>query len=177
MARLRDGDNDASAQVFRRFTHRLVALARLHLNGRVRQKVDPEDVLQSVFKSFFLRHAQGRPDGWGWDSLWSLLAVITASKCGRCARWFHAGRRDVRAEVPEACGQHESGVILAFAADPSPAEAVMVSELVEGLLRDLGQRDGEILTLALQGHTGDEISDRLARSAQSTGCCSASRSA
>jgi RNA polymerase sigma-70 factor (ECF subfamily) len=163
MARLRDGDDDAAAQIFRRFTHRLIALARAHLDGRLRQKVDPEDVLQSVFKSFFLRHAEGELALGGWDGLWALLAVITARKCGRCARRFRAARRDVNAEVAAAASADESGVIEAFSDDPSPEEATMLSELVEQLLRDLGRRDGEILTLALQGYSAAEISARLDR--------------
>jgi RNA polymerase sigma-70 factor (ECF subfamily) len=39
----------------------------------------------------------------------------------------------------------------------------MLSEAVEQLLRDLGQRDGEILTLALQGYSAAEISEQLGR--------------
>jgi RNA polymerase sigma-70 factor (ECF subfamily) len=162
MARLRAGDDAAAAQVFRRFTHRLIGLARAHLDSRLRQKVDPEDVLQSVFKSFFLRHAEGKLAVGGWDDLWSLLALITARKCGRCAQYFRTGRRDVTAEVA-AAGADESGVIEAFSDDPSPAEAAMLSEVVEQLLRDLGQRDGDILTLALQGYSAAEISEQLGR--------------
>jgi RNA polymerase sigma-70 factor (ECF subfamily) len=159
MARLRVGDDEAAATIFHRFTHRLVALARLHIDSRVRQKIDPEDVLQSVYRSFFLRHAQGKLSLAGWDSLWALLALITARKCGRCVRRFHAARRDVKTEV----AADESGVIEAFTDQPSPVEAVMLSEVVEQLLRDLGQRDGEILTLALQGYSAAEISDQLGR--------------
>jgi RNA polymerase sigma-70 factor (ECF subfamily) len=165
MARLRGGDDDAAAQVFRRFTHRLIALARAHLDSHVRQKVDPEDVLQSVYRSFFLRCEQGRLDLGGWDSLWSLLTVITTRKCGRWARKFHAGCRDVNAEVPAAASD-ESGLVAVFADDPSPAEAAMLSEVVEQLLRHLGQRDGAILTLALQGYSAAEISEQLGRPAR-----------
>jgi RNA polymerase sigma-70 factor (ECF subfamily) len=160
MARLRAGDHAAAEQVFRRFTHRLIALARAHLDSRVRQKVDPEDVLQSVYKSFFLRCEQGKLHLGGWDSLWAVLTVITTRKCGRWATKFYTGRRNVSAEVPTG---DESGVVELFSEDPSPAEAAMLSELVEQLLRDLGERDGAILTLALQGYSGAEISEQLGR--------------
>jgi RNA polymerase sigma-70 factor (ECF subfamily) len=166
MARLRAGDDDAAARVFRRFTHRLMALARARLGGRLRQKVDPEDVLQSVYKSFFLRHAEGQLEVAGWDSLWSLLALITARKCGRWAEHFRAGRRDLRAEVAVVGRADESGVIEAFSADPSPAEAAMLSEVMEQLLRDLDERDRTILTLALQGSSAPEISEQLDRPAR-----------
>jgi RNA polymerase sigma-70 factor (ECF subfamily) len=159
MARLEAGDETAPAEVLRRFTHRLIALARLRLDARLRQKVDPEDVLQSVYKSFFLRHAEGSLRLYNWQSLWAVLAVITARKCGRWAQRFGTQQRDLNAEVP---GGPAAGWEV-FSGEPSPEEAVQLSELVEGLLRELGQRDGEILTLALQGHSADEISDRLDR--------------
>jgi DNA-directed RNA polymerase specialized sigma24 family protein len=89
--------------------------------------------------------------------------VITVRKCGRWARHFRTGGRDVGSERPAAGGSNESSVVELFAEEPSPAEAVMMTELVEKLLRDLGQRDAEILTLALQGHGAAEISDRLGR--------------
>jgi hypothetical protein len=38
MTRLNAGDSAAAAQVVQRFTHRLIALARLRLDARVRQK-------------------------------------------------------------------------------------------------------------------------------------------
>jgi RNA polymerase sigma-70 factor (ECF subfamily) len=163
MGRLRAGDSDAAAQVFRRFTHRLISLARAHLDSRLRQKLDPEDVLQSVYKSFFRRYEQGALDLGGWDGLWALLALITARKCGRWAQHFRAQRRDVTAEVSTAGSADESGVVEAFSAEPSPEEAVMLTEVVLVLLRDLGERDGEILTLALQGHSAAEISEKLGR--------------
>jgi RNA polymerase sigma-70 factor (ECF subfamily) len=103
----------------------------------------------------------------GWDGLWALLAPITARKCGRCARHFHAARRDVSAEVAEVAGQgDEAGVVEAFDDEPSPAEAAMLSEVVEQLHRGLGPRDGAILTLALQGYSAAEISSQLARPAR-----------
>src|SRR5437762_3488388 len=82
MERLRLGDERAAQQIFERFAHRLMGLARTRLSGGLRQKVDPEDVMQSVFKSFFRRHAEAQFDLSGWDSLWALLTVITLRKSG-----------------------------------------------------------------------------------------------
>src|SRR5262249_58687579 len=85
MGRLRAGDQAAAAEVFRRFANRLIGLARTHLDRRLRQKVDPEDVMQSALKSFFVRHADGEFDLTGWDSLWSLLVGIPLRKGGHHA--------------------------------------------------------------------------------------------
>jgi RNA polymerase sigma-70 factor (ECF subfamily) len=163
MHRLRAGD-EAAAEVFHRFAGRLIALARTHLDGRLRQKVDPEDVLQSVYKSFFLRHAQGQLNPHDWDSLWSLLTVITVRKCGRWRERFQAGRRDVHAEVAlQAPADESGGGWEALAGDPTPSEAAVLAETVEELPRGLEGRDRDIVALTLQGYTAAEISAQLRR--------------
>ena len=67
MARLRAGEDAAAREVFERFAGRLVALARRRCNRLLARKVDPEDVVQSAYKSFFVRHRAGtRPPGFRW---------------------------------------------------------------------------------------------------------------
>src|SRR5438552_8618864 len=101
MARLRVGDNDAATQVFNRFANRLIELARRRLNPQIRQKLDAEDVLQSVFRSFFAHQAAGQLTGLeSWDNLWAWLVVITMRECGRRINYFHTASRDVQREVP-----------------------------------------------------------------------------
>jgi RNA polymerase sigma-70 factor (ECF subfamily) len=164
MARLRAGDQAAAAVVFHRFARQLIDLARLHLDTQIRQKVDPEDVTQSVYKSFFLRHAEGQYRLANWDSLWGLLTVITLRKCGRWQEHFHTQGRDVDAEVSlRPAGDGSGGGWEALAREPSPAEAAMLTETVEKLLGDLEGRDREIVALGLQGYSKAEISDRLGR--------------
>src|SRR5205814_9988661 len=84
---------DARA-AFERFTCRLVALARGHLDGRLRTRVDPEDVVQSVYKSFLLRYGVEKLAGKDEDELWALLTRITLRKCADRARYYRAERRD-----------------------------------------------------------------------------------
>ena len=98
MVRLQAGDDQAAAAVVHRFTHRLIALARGRLDADC-ARVDPEDVLQSVFKSFFLRQADGRLTLENWQALWAVLAAITVHKCGRWAKHFHSLERDLADEV------------------------------------------------------------------------------
>jgi RNA polymerase sigma-70 factor (ECF subfamily) len=164
MARLRAGDEAAAATVFHRFAQRLIELARARLDTRMRQKVDPEDVAQSVYKSFFLRHAEVQFELANWDSLWGLLTVIAVRKCGRWHAHFHTQGRDVAAEVSVRPAGDDSGSGWeALAREPSPAETTMLAETVEQLLGELEGRDREIVALGLQGYTAVEIRDRLAR--------------
>ena len=52
MVRLRAGDPDAASVIFHGFVRRLIGLARTKLDAALQNKVDAEDVAQSVFKSF-----------------------------------------------------------------------------------------------------------------------------
>jgi RNA polymerase sigma-70 factor (ECF subfamily) len=160
MTRLRSGDAAAAAVVFHRFARRLIGLARVHLDGRVRQKIDPEDVLQSVYKSFFLRHAAGHFDLGGWDGLWALLTLITIRKCGRVNRYFRSAGR---AAETGGLASDDSGGWEALASDPSPAEVAMLTELVHGLLGDLPERDRPVVALSLQGYSVAEVSAQVDR--------------
>ena len=161
MARLRTGDNDAATRVFNRFANRLIELARRRLAPEVRQKLDPEDVLQSVFRSFFAHQAAGEiKDLEGWDSLWSWLVVITLRKCGKRMDYFFSERRDVHREIPvELPDEDEADSDSGHSSDePTPSEAAMLTETVEQLMSRFEGRHRQILTLILQGHLVREIS-------------------
>lgn len=161
--RLRAGDEEAAAAVFRRFTGRLVALARSRLDTVMRAKVDPESVVQSALGSFFRREADRPFELDGWDGLWGLLARITLRKCGRRVEYFRAARRDVRREIGPPAADDSGPSWEALAREPTPPEAAVLAETVEGLLDGLEGRDREIVVLALQGHTAPEISGQLDR--------------
>jgi RNA polymerase sigma-70 factor (ECF subfamily) len=158
MTRVRAGDQDATTQVFQRFAHRLLALARSRLDGLTRQKIDPDDVLQSVFRSFFTRLADDQWDLENWDNLWGLLAQITVRKCGHRVEYFRAARRDIQREVPAGPSTDSSAPGLdPAAADPTPSAVAMLAETVENLLGHLEARDRRIVELSLQGYTNVEI--------------------
>ncbi len=165
MVRLRSGEDAAAREVFERFAGRLVALARRRFSRVIAQKVDPEDVVQSAYKSFFVRHRAGKLDVGDWDGLWNLLILITLRKCADRAEYFHADRRDAAREaivtdLNERLGQPW---LVALDREPRPEEAVILAETVDLLFRDLSAHERPILELSLQGFTAPEISVRLGR--------------
>jgi RNA polymerase sigma-70 factor, ECF subfamily len=156
MSGLAAGQSLAAEEVFARFAHRLVALARVRLSGVIRQKEDPDDIVQSVFKSFFARHQQ---ESWtlnSWESVWALLSVITLRKCGHRLAYYGRAGRDVRNEVVFAGEARPAWE--AVASGPTPEQAYILTETLEALMRDLEQHEREMLTLTLQGDTVAEIS-------------------
>jgi RNA polymerase sigma-70 factor, ECF subfamily len=168
LARLNAGDDESARQLLGLFTNRLIGLARKELDSRIRQKVDPEDVLQSVFRSFFRRQAESEFELQGWDRLWLLLAAITINKCHRWNRHFRTKSRDVSHEVSmnpqndDAESGHE-----ALADDPTPEEVVLLTELVEKLLNGLPEKSRPILALALEGCAVPQIIEQTGRSQRS----------
>jgi RNA polymerase sigma-70 factor (ECF subfamily) len=163
MARLRAGDEAAAEEVFRRFTQRLIGLARQHLDQQIRHKLDPEDVLQSVYRSFFRRQAEGHYDLDSWEGLWGMLTVITVRKCGHRVKYYRAARRDVQREVAPAVSDTLGPDWEALAREPTPSAAALLAETVEQLLRGLSEREREVVALGLCGYTPAEISPRVGR--------------
>lgn len=157
MQRLKAGDDAAASEAFSRFASRLLGLARSRLAARLRTKVDPEDVVQSAYKSFFLRQRAGELEVAGWDSMWGLLTVITLRKCADRAAYYGASKRAVSREA-------EALPADALNREPQPEEALMLAETVEELFATLnGPEERAILELSLQGCSALEISQQLGR--------------
>lgn len=169
MDRLRAGDDQAAAAVFVRFAQRLVGLARTRLSPKMAAKVDPEDVVQSAYKSFFVRQREGELEIGNWDSLWGLLTLITLRKCADRAAYYGAEKRDVKREqAPAADTASTVPGDWALDREPRPEEAVVLTETVESLFTHMDDPDERaILELSLQGYTALEISEKLQRAERS----------
>lgn len=168
LQQLNAGESLAAEMVFRRFSGQLIELAQQRLGWRLRRKLDPEDVVQSAFHSFFRMQAADELAFENWDALWGLLSLITIRKCGHRIEHFQAACRDVgreRSAVLRAADVEASRADWeAVAQQPSPSQAAMLTEAIDELLRPLDDRDRRIVTLALQGSTVPEISEEIGRS-------------
>ncbi len=158
---LRRGDEDAASEVFRRFARRLIALARNQLDSWIRTRVEPEDVVQSVFRSFFTRFETGQFHLGNWDNLWAVLTLITLRKCANRLEFWQAAKRDLQREVNLA--QPSDLLTKALARDPTPLEAAILSETVELLMKKMPEQDRAILSLHLQGCDIAAISAQVGR--------------
>jgi RNA polymerase sigma-70 factor (ECF subfamily) len=152
---------------FERFTRRLIGLARNHIDASLRHKVDLEDVVQSAYKSFFLRYGDGALAAEGWDGLWGLLTVITMRKCVDRARYLRAECRDVGREVAAKESDSSWGWNEAVGREPTPDEAAVLAETVAGVLRELDTDERAVIELSLQGYSTTEISEQLGRAERS----------
>lgn len=165
MTQLRAGDDTAAARLFHQFHQRLRALAHKRLAPRIRQKVDPDDVLQSVYKSFFHRYEQGQFQLEDWDSLWSLLTLITIRKCSGRAEYFLAASRTVQRETAGAQSSPDGSKCgwQPVSEEPTPEEAACLTETLEQVMRGMEAWECHIVTLSLQGYSIEEISQEVGR--------------
>jgi RNA polymerase sigma factor (sigma-70 family) len=161
--------SSADRAEFDRFTRRLVGLARRHLHERLQHKIDPEDVVQSAYKSFIDRYGaeDARPIEQGPDGLWSLLTLITLRKCADRIRYHKAERRDIAREAAAPSGEEPEPWRDAAGREPTPEHAATLAEIVEQLLRDLSPAERPIVEMSLQGYSTQEISEHLGRAERS----------
>jgi RNA polymerase sigma-70 factor (ECF subfamily) len=163
-----DGAGEDARRIFECFTRRLIGLARGHLDTRLRHKIDPEDVVQSAYKSFFLRYREGALASEGWDGLWGLLTLITLRKCADRVRYHRAECRDLSREAAAPAGAPEAEPWSEAAGrEPTPEQAVALAETVERLLRGLDGDERPVVELSLQGYSTQEISEQLGRAERS----------
>jgi RNA polymerase sigma-70 factor (ECF subfamily) len=91
-------DNEANQKLFEQYSQRLVRLAGNHIHPALIKRFDGEDVVQSVFRTYFRRQDAGEFAIEHTQQLWKLLVTITLCKTRSYARRHTADRRDARAE-------------------------------------------------------------------------------
>jgi RNA polymerase sigma-70 factor, ECF subfamily len=156
------GDQDAARELYDRYFRRLLGLARSRLDGLARQKVDAEDVVQSAFKSFFVRLEDGQFSLDESGDVWPLLVRITLRKCGhKLEHWSAACRDTNRDATPSPSPDDSHAVWEPIARGPSPLEGVIFAETVERLLAGFEPRDATIVSLRVQGATEREIGTQV----------------
>jgi RNA polymerase sigma factor (sigma-70 family) len=161
--RLQGGDEQAAREVFDRYLRRLVALARSRLSDRLQQKVDADDIVQSAFRSFFVRARDGQYVIERSGDLWSLLASITRNKLLKKAEHFRQQKRDLQRDLALTVSD-DSSCDQAFIIEPTIEEAAALSDEVEFLMRGLAPRQRTMLELRLQGRSIPQIADTVERS-------------
>jgi RNA polymerase sigma-70 factor (ECF subfamily) len=153
---LRAGDPRAAEAIFDRYARQLVRLADRQLGRKLAGRLDGEDVVQSVFRTFFRRTAAGEFEVDASDQLWRLLVTITLRKARTKGRFHTAAARDAGAEAGIDPGEFE-----AAARDPGPDEAATLVDQIEALLRGLPPLYARLLDLKLQGHSVTDIAANL----------------
>jgi len=120
--------------------------------------------VQSVYRSFFTNVREGRYDVESGRDLWQLLVTITLHKVHDQLDRFSAGKWAIERELN--FGSEDSLFGLQahmLARDPSPVEALALTEAVEHVMRGLHPVQRRMLEMRLQGYNLEEIAGETQR--------------
>lgn len=152
-----DGNEEAFGKIFERYADKLCRLARSRISERLSARIEAEDVVQSVFRTFFGRVQQHRFTFKEQDDLWKLLVSMTLNKLRNKVDFHTAAKRDVSAEKPIGGSSTSPSAFDVDGETPSPAAVVAFVDLLEHFMNELRDNDRKILELKLQDLTQEEI--------------------
>ena len=158
--RCRQGDGGAARELFDRYVDRLVAVARRRLSRPITSRVDPEDVVQSVFRTFFGRLRAGQFHLDQQNDLCKLLVRITVNKALQQVAFQKAAKRDPAQEAHTGDPDQDQ-VLELLAREPAPEEAVAFLDQLEHFLTQLDPQERRILEMRLQGYSNEDICQEL----------------
>jgi RNA polymerase sigma-70 factor (ECF subfamily) len=164
LQRIVTGEPGFEREIVNRYTQRLLALARQGLPDRLRRRLDPDDVLQSVYRSFFRRFNQGEFSFAESHDVWRLLAVMTYHKVQYSVRHHQRGRRDVRREIAGSLGNIDRAGMRSSEAEPGPHDVSTLFDCLENLLHELPELYRDIVVQRLEGASIAEIAATVNRS-------------
>ncbi|MCI0700906.1 MAG: sigma-70 family RNA polymerase sigma factor [Planctomycetia bacterium] len=152
------GDEAAATNLYLRYAHRLRALARQYCTPNFSSRFDPDDVVQSVFRAFFLgarrQVYQVPPQG----ELWGLLMVLAINKVRTLVGFHQAEKRAVSqtTSIPD-LDSHP-----ATATDDSAAAFLRM--VMEEQMAALPESNRVIIKLRTEGYEVGEIARQTGRS-------------
>lgn len=163
MGRLDDSeylsDNDEHALVVDKYSRSLLAVARQQLPTRLQKRVDPEDIVQSVYRSFFRRLNAGEFHFEESHDVWKLLAVMTYNKVNNTVKFHGRQRRDVRRESDAPNGKLAQSP--AQRIEVSAEDVAVLVECLENLMVKLPAEYKDVVVMRLKGYSIAEIATEV----------------
>jgi RNA polymerase sigma-70 factor (ECF subfamily) len=163
LRRFRGGQPDAATELYLRYAERLRALAAGQVAPDLAPRLDPDDIVQSVFRTFFRRAAQGQYDVPEGEDLWKLFLIIALHKIRSAARFHRAGKRDVGATDTGLSEARNGDALVA----PDEMALATLRMVVDELLGGLPPSMRAIVELRIEEREVEEIAQRTQRSRRS----------
>src|SRR5262245_28835758 len=157
--RCRAGDQDAARVLFDSFVERLLPLARRRISQRLASRVDAEDIVQSVFRTFFARLKEDQFEIENHDDLFRLLVRITVHKTLRQIAHHRAAKRNPGQEMGQSDSAHEQ-LLQLLTSEPTPEATVSFLDQLEHFMQQMPEADRRILELRMEGFSTDEIAQK-----------------
>jgi RNA polymerase sigma-70 factor (ECF subfamily) len=158
LRRYRSGDENAATSLYRRYAARLRALAREYCPPHYAGRFDADDVVQSVFRTFFQGTRRGSYDVPGEGELWGLLMVLTLNKIRSLVEYHRAGKRAV----------HQTASLVNFDRHPAPttddSALALLKMVLDEQLAGLPESNRDIVRMRIEGYEVAEIAGQTGRS-------------
>ena len=159
IGRVRAGDEEAAAEIVRRYEPAIRRAARIRLvDSRLQRLFDSADISQSVFGSFFVRAALGQYELEGPEQLLKLLVTMSRKKLADHVRQLRAARRDYRRETVTP----RPGIDT----HSNPSRLAATRELVQEFRARLSEEERQLADLRARGRGWDQIAADLGKSAE-----------
>ena len=154
------GSESAAKDLFDKYCERLLRLAKRRIGQRMSSRFDPEDVVQSAFRTFFTRVKNDEFEFEGENDTFKLLVRLTVRKTLRRIQYHRADKRNPEVETGN---QSDGSEVFNRVASHEPAAEVEVA-LLDEFERFVGQLpplDRQVLELKVQGYSTVEIAEKL----------------
>ena len=160
LEQFRNGQMDASTALYLKYADRLMGLTHKKSSSELARQVDPEDIVQSVFRTFFRRVEDGQysvPEG---EDIWKLLLVIALNKLRTLATYHKAAKRDTRRT------QTDSGALenISNAKQRDELAVISLKMVIDDLMSTLLEVNQRIIKLRIEGYEVSEIAEQTQRS-------------
>lgn len=152
------GMSEAADLIFHRYVERLLALARSRMSTKLHRRIDPDDVVQSAYRSFFVHARKEEYVLQRAGDLWRLLASITLHKLYKQAERHTAARRSIAREIAE-----DERLALLASLEPTPAQAAALAEQLHLATAALTDAERGAIIAHLQGDTVETIAVRIGK--------------
>ena len=159
LRRFQSGEQDAATAIYVRYARRLQALAAKQTGADLKTRFDPEDVVQSVFRTFFRRAAAGYykvPPG---EELWRLLLVLSLHKVRDLAAYHRAQKRD----VGKTWSVEDSDAAQSDAKPDDQLAYESLRQVVDDLTHNMPTSNRQIIELRIEGFEIGEIAEKTNR--------------
>lgn len=160
LRRLKGGENDAATALYLRYAKRLERLATYQTSDQLANRIDSDEIVQSVFRTFFRRASKGHYDVSDSADLWKLLLVITLNKIRRAAEYHHAEKRDITRTKSFGTEYFDSK---SKAVANHDAAYSTLKLTVDEMLANLPPKHQEMIRLRIEGFNLPEVATKTSR--------------
>jgi RNA polymerase sigma factor (sigma-70 family) len=154
------GSESAAKELFDKYCERLMRTAKRRIGQRMASRFDPEDVIQSAFRTFFKRVKNDEFTFEQEEDLFKLLVRLTVRKTLRQVVHHKAAKRSTDKEHTDS--SEDSHLLSQLSgAEPTPDMEVTLLDEFEKLMNSLNPQERQVVEMKLQGFSTVEIAEKL----------------